>query len=140
MMKNNAELKRYYRAIRSWLPCSQKQKKQILMQIQNSVESYLEQKPDADFPQLQEHFGEPQVIATSYVENIGTAEILRGLRIRKRIVTTVVTAVILILILWSSVVIWAALKAQKNIDGYIEYRIVPGEVYSSFFDFRGVPV
>ena len=127
MTKNDRALKRYYKAVRGWLPCSQKLKKQILAQIQDSVENYLEQNPEADPTQLQAYFGDPQTIAAAYVENTGTAEILKGLRIRRRVVTAVTAALVIALVLWGSVVTWAAMKTHRNINGYGIQRIIVEE-------------
>ena len=125
MKSNDRALKRYYRAIRSWLPCSRKNKKQTLEQIRSSIESYLEQNPEADFRQVHEQFGSPLAIAASYVENMGAAEILKNLRIRKRIFVTVASAVAIILLLWAGVVTWAAIEAERNLseDNYFTTEI-----------------
>lgn len=123
MNKNERALKRYYREISSWLPCSRKLKKQIIGQIQRCVEEYLEQNPDADIAQLKNHFGDPQTIAATYVENTGTAEILKDLRIRKRIIRIVATVMAFILIMWASVVTWVAIEANKEVNGQYEYSV-----------------
>lgn len=66
-------MRRYYREIRSWLPCTHKQKKQIIEQIQSRVQDYLVQDPNADILVLRAEFGSPQTIAAAYVESSGTA-------------------------------------------------------------------
>lgn len=99
MKANDRALKRYYRDIRSWLPCSRKNEKRILEQIRSSVEGYLEQNPEADINRVQTEFGSPQTIAASYVENMGAAEILKDLRLRRRIFAAVASAVAIILLL-----------------------------------------
>lgn len=119
MNKNERALERYYKEISSWLPCSRKLKKQIIGQIQRCVEEYLEHNPDADITPLKNHFGDPQTIAATYVENTGTAEILKHLRIRKRIVRIVATVMAFILIMWACVVSWATIDAKESINGQI---------------------
>lgn len=123
MKTNDPALKRYYKAIYSWLPCSRKLKKQIIGQIQNCVEDYLAQNPDTDIAQLKKHFGDPQAIAATYVENIGTAEILKDLRIRKRIVRIVASIMAAVLIMWAGVVVWAAVDVSEEIHGDGEYSV-----------------
>lgn len=123
MNKNERALERYYKEISSWLPCSRKLKKQIIGQIQRCVEEYLEHNPDADITQLKNHFGDPQTIAATYVENTGTAEILKHLRIRKRIVRIVATVMAFILIMWASIVTWVAIEANEEVHGDGEYSI-----------------
>lgn len=127
MNKNDRALKRYYKEISSWLPCSRKLKKQIIGRIQCCVEEYLEQNPNADITRLKNHFGDPQAIAATYVENTGTAEILKDLRIRKRIVRIVATVMAFILIMWASVVVWATVTANYNLEGQITKTVFEGE-------------
>lgn len=112
-------LRRYYRAVRGWLPGSWKLKKQVITQLRASVTSYLEQEPDASFDMLREHFGEPQAIAAAYVDNANTAELLRILRVRRRIVSIVTAAAVIALVLWASVVTWAAVELNRNLHGGI---------------------
>lgn len=123
MNKNERALKRYYKEISCWLPCSRKLKKQIIGRIQYCVEEYLEQNPDADIAQLKNHFGDPQTIAATYVENTGTAEILKDLRIRKRIVRIVATVMVFILIMWAGVVCWATIRTDSLSNGSVD-RVV----------------
>ena len=126
MKTNDPALKRYYKAIYSWLPCSRKLKKQIIGQIQNCVEDYLAQNPDTDITQLKNHFGDPQAIAATYVENTGTAEILKDLRIRKRIVRIVTSITAAILIMWASVVTWAIVEETYTLNGAVENSVYEG--------------
>lgn len=126
MTKNDPVLNHYYKEISSWLPCSKKLKKQIIGQIQSCVEDYLAQEPDTDIAQLKNHFGDPQTIAATYVENTGTAEILKDLRIKKRIVRIVASIMAAILIMWASVVTWAVIKADRDIEGQVEYSVYEG--------------
>ena len=93
-------------------------------QIEDRVRDFLEQNPDADLAQLQTAFGDPQIIAAAYVENTGTAEILRSLRIRRRIVTIVVAAVTAILLSWAVMVTWATISLSNSTNNpYIKMAI-----------------
>lgn len=117
MKPNDPALKRYYRSIRSWLPCSRRLKNQILSQIQDSVEQYLVQNPDASFSQLESQFGAPGTIAAAYVENTGTEGILRRLRIRRRITMIIVGVAAAILLAWASVVTWTVIRSNQVFEG-----------------------
>ena len=123
MTANDRELRRYYRAIRSWLPCTRKLKKQIIGQLQSRVQDYLTQNPDTDITELQAEFGAPQTIAAAYVENSGTEEILRGLRVRRRVVAIVMTAVMVVLVSWAAVVTWEVVKLQELPNSYIVVEV-----------------
>ena len=92
-------------------------------QITSSVQSYLEQEPDADSAALQARLGEPHAIAAAYVENMGTAKVLDKLRIHKRIMTAVIAGILVALLAWAGVVTWAAIEIRDSVQGYIEVRI-----------------
>lgn len=112
-------LKRYYRSIRKDLPCSYKMKKRIMQQIQESVGLFLEQNPDADFDALQLHFGEPQTIALSYIEDQDAPELLRRMRIKKKVLAIIAVAMSLILAIWLLATAWAIADAKQTTDGHI---------------------
>ena len=82
MMK---ELKNYYRRVSAWLPCRGAQKKLIMDNITNTVESYLAEHPEADFAALQAHFGTPEQIASAFVDEMGTGELLNALKVRRKL-------------------------------------------------------
>lgn len=119
MSNLDTALKRYYRSIRKDLPCSYKMKKRIIQQIQESVDQFLEQNPDADFDAVQLHFGEPQTIALSYIEDQDTPELLRKMRIKKRIITIVAGAMVAVLVIWGVAVAWAVICEERAQDGHV---------------------
>ena len=59
---------------------------------------YLDANPEADMQAIQAHFGTPNSIAATYVDNADTADLLRDLRIRKKIVAIVVAGVLLVVL------------------------------------------
>ena len=116
-MKNKNAL-RYRRKVLSLLPCTKRKKQKIISQFDASLSDYIESNPDVDFIDLEDHFGSPEAIAASYVENAGTADILQALRIRKRIVLTVSLAFAVLLISWAAVVTWSMVKFNNAVNGY----------------------
>lgn len=120
----DAALKRYYRSIRKDLPCAYKMKKRILQQVQESVDQFLEQNPDADFDAVQLHFGEPQTIALSYIEDQDTPELLRKMRIKRKVIATVVGTMALILAIWLAVAVWGIIDANQTTNGHINDTII----------------
>ena len=84
-----------------------KQKKNILNRLRLEVTAFLEEHPEADMVAIRERFGTPQAVASAYVESMDTAQLLKDLRIRKRILTAVMAAVIFVLITWAGVITWA---------------------------------
>ena len=112
-------LKRYYRNIRKDLPCSYKMKKRIMQQIRESVDQFLEQNPDADFDAVQLHFGEPQTIALSYIEDQDAPELLRRMRIRKKVLAIVAGTMALVLAVWMVAMAWAVINEQQTTGGHV---------------------
>ena len=94
MKKINTQLRRYYRQIRSWLPCDRKQKNRCIQELSESMIGFLEQKPNASFQDIVDRFGTPQQIASAFIEETDTQKLLHSLKIRKRIVMWVATGII----------------------------------------------
>lgn len=109
-------LNRYYRQIKSWLPCSRKLKNALISRLKESIQAYLDANPEADFGQIQSHFGAPETIAAAYVEEMGTDKLLRDLRIRRKIVAMVAGTMAVVLALWLGVVGWAIVREIKSSD------------------------
>lgn len=119
MSSRNSMLRRYYQTIRSYLPCSDKLKKQILTEIRTNINEYLREFPEAQFSQVEARFGMPQSIAAAYVDDMNTAELLRALRIRRRIVKLVICSLLLVLIVWAGAVGYATANALVNYPGNV---------------------
>lgn len=113
-------LNQYYRSIRKALPCSYKMKKTIMQQIRESVGLFLEQNPNADFEEVKLHFGEPQTIALSYIEDQDAPELLRKLRIKKKIIAVVVGVIVAIFVIWGIAVVWAVIDSADTNNGYFD--------------------
>lgn len=93
-------LRKYFRSISSLLPCGGKQKRLILGTARNNVAVYLQDHPDADFAQIQQHFGTPEEIAAAFVSDMDMPELLGALRSRRRVFVAVIAALIAALLLW----------------------------------------
>lgn len=116
--RNCAALRRYYRSIRKHLPCTKKEKERILGEIKASVSSYLEDHPRSDIAQIHAHFGTPQQIASGYIDALNSAEMICALKLRKRILITVGSVALAMLLLWAGVLTWAAIEANDSNNGY----------------------
>ena len=113
------QLNNYYREIRSYLPCSEKLKKSILSRLEETVNSYLDENPEADFTQLESHFGTPRQIADSYIGELSVTEISEKLQIRKRILITICAVCAAILAIWLIVVGIAMINELGAANGHI---------------------
>lgn len=123
MNRRDSALRRYYRKIRSYLPCSGKIKKKILSEICTNVSRYLEEFPNAEYSQIEARFGTPQCIAAAYVDDMDTQELLQSMHIRRKIVVTITGFLLIVLLTWTSVVCYTAVKAAKNYPGTITVDI-----------------
>ena len=124
MNSRDAALRRYYRQISSWLPCSQQQKKEILEKIKSNVSDYLEENPEADIRQVQAWFGTPEAIAAAYVDEMDTQVLLHGLRIRRKILKIVAGLAAFAIISWGMVIVGSVIHQAKAFPGVIEVEIV----------------
>ena len=127
MQKDSNALKRYYREIRSWLPVSSRQKDKIVGDLSSSIDAYLDTHPEADLQEIQAHFGNPSSIASAYVDNANTVDLLRGLRIRKRIVTAVVAGVLVIILLVIGTLALELTDHFKTANGSITETVTQNE-------------
>ena len=100
MAKINSDLNRYCREVKTWLPCSGAEKKRIINRISDQVTRFLEETPNADYAQIEARFGTPQQIAAAAVDEMGTCELLRDLRIRKRLVSIIAAGLAVIALAW----------------------------------------
>lgn len=123
---NTAEraARRYYRKVRSWLPGG-KMRRYVMTQIRETVQEFVQEHPDADVAAIQAQLGTPQEIAAAYVENMETAAVLKGLRIRRRVLFAVCVTTLAILISWVALVTIVTVRDRNSIGDapYIEVYI-----------------
>lgn len=116
-------VKKYLRQVRSWLPCAGKAKKMILTDIENIISSGLKENPNLDLQGLHARFGTPQQIAAAHVDEMETPELLRQLRIRRRIVTIILIVAVLALTVWLGIALIALVDAHQSNDSYFTVTI-----------------
>lgn len=85
-------IRRYCRAVGSYLPCARRQKRQLLRELRQRLEEYRDEHPDETSPE--ERFGTPQQVAAGYVDDMDTTELLQALRYRRRVITAVVSGIL----------------------------------------------
>lgn len=119
MERHSRAVRRYLQEIRGWLPCSKKLKNAILERIRNTVREYLTEKPESSYEELMERFGSPQQIAATYVEDMGTDELLRDLRIRRRIIGVVAATAVAVVALWVGFITAAYVDHVNDVSGYL---------------------
>ena len=95
----------------------------ILSNIRENVEAYLQGNPQADIVQIRAHFGTPQELAASYVADLDMPNLLKELRVRRRVMTAVTAGLLAILLLWGCGIAAVVAEQHDIISGY--YAIVP---------------
>ena len=121
MRPANKAAKRYLRIVRQLLPCGKKTRTAILAGITASLNAYLEQFPNATYSELESKYGSPQQIAAAYVENTGTADILKEMRIHRRILELIAFTAATVLVIWLVFAILAFIDAHDATHGREEH-------------------
>lgn len=123
--EQNWYIRRYVRAVSTFLPCSGKRKKPWLADLRAQAESYVAEGGDATA--LEQRFGTPQQMAFSYVDEMSTADLLAELHIRRRLVA--VTAIVLAaaLAVYIAVLVWQAYLIHDSLNGWTETYVVEYE-------------
>lgn len=116
--KQNWYVRRYIRAVSSFLPCSGRTKKPWLDALRVQAGQYIAEGGDA--AALAERFGTPQQVAASYVDELPTAELLAELYVRRRIVTVVALAVVAALAVYAAVLAWQMHILHQDMSGWSE--------------------
>ena len=102
-------------------------KRKIIDEISSSVSRYLTENPGGNYDEIVAKFGTPEQIASSYVNEMDSSELVHKLLIRKKIVRMVFAVAIVVVILWVGVVSISLLNEIKNADGYYDVSIVDNE-------------
>ena len=129
MLTSDRALKRYYRQVRQMLPCTRKEKLLLEKQIRANVEDYITEHPQADISAVRAHFGEPQTVAAAYIEATETGELLRQFNLNKKIFCLIACAVLVVLLSWSGVILFAIREARTG-DEIAVVELKDGEAIS----------
>lgn len=119
MGSNGSAAKCYIRSVSDTLSCTGKAKNQIVSRIRDGVEDYLLQNPDAGFEMIQTHFGTPQEIAASYVNEQDASVLLKKMSNKKKVLVIVAGVIVAIFLMWMGVVAWSAYNAEISTDRFI---------------------
>lgn len=118
--KKNAAIRRYLRLVSRELPIPGKTKRVLMQQIGQSIYTQTQEVDYVDMALLAAQFGTPRQIVESYMENMSTAEFLRDMRVRQRIVRIVFGTALAVFLVWVVVIggIWLRHRSYDN--GYYE--------------------
>ena len=116
------DIRRYCRAVGSYLPCSRRQKRQILWDLRQRLAEYCGEQPNG--ATLEENFGTPQQVAAGYVDDMDTTELLHALRYRRRVTTIVVAGVLTALIVFVIALGIQMHKFYKSMNGWYTVFVI----------------
>lgn len=131
MLKEAKEIKRYLREINRMLPATCQVKKKIKAMISENLNNRINESPNKDISKVIEEFGTPDTVAASYIEEMGTAEILKGYQKRKTIITIVTVGVAAALLTIIVGLALAVADAHKSNNGYYNIETSVSEEYGS---------
>ena len=121
MQRKKRQINRYVRAVASYLPCTRKQKKQLLTVLRNEAEADCSETWDAD---LEIRFGTPQQVAAAYVDAMSTQELLKALRQRRRVLTILIASVLAALLFWVAALCVSLYDYHQAYNGWSETIII----------------
>lgn len=125
MKVKNKSLHKYLNAVKGLLPCSFKQKKSVLRTIKASMQAYLSEHPQASTDELVNQFGSPEQIAAAHIDVMDTAELLKQLRMKKRISRILTTIVAVVLLIWTIAVTVAFIDELNSDPGHVIKQVYP---------------
>ena len=117
--KTDRQVRRYLRQVWNGLPCPKREKRRILSAINETLEDYLLENPNAQYEEIQARFGPPQQIAASYIGAMETQELMKRLRTRKRILGVTLTAAALLVAMWLVYLGICFEEVEQNANGYL---------------------
>lgn len=123
--EQNWYIRRYVRAVSTFLPCSGKRKKPWLADLRAQAESYVAEGGDA--AAQEQRFGTPQQMAFSYVDEMPTADLLAELHIRRRLVAVTAITLAAALAVYVAVLVWQAYLVYDRFNGWTETYVVEYE-------------
>lgn len=123
-MLTEIQMLRYLVKVALRLPGSWKQKKPVLKEIKQSIQSYVFEGDYISYRQICSRFGDPEQIALAYMTEMPPEELLGKLSIKKTVVHILLAAVIAATAIWATVVTLSYLSFEKDMNGYTTIEII----------------
>ena len=115
-------IRRYCRAVGSYLPCSRKQKRQILENLRQRLKECCDEHPGEATPE--EQFGTPQQVAAGYVDDMDTMELLQALRFRRRVLTILTAGILAVLAIFVIALCVQLYDFHQSMNGWSVITII----------------
>lgn len=92
--------------------------------MENSVREFASEQPNADYAAIVKWFGPPEKIAESFVLEMDAAELVRGMKVRDKILLIVVAIATLCVVMRFCMLATAYVKYSKNMNGYAVVEVI----------------
>lgn len=96
-------------------------KNRMLHEITESITVFLAENPNADQATIKARFGSPKQIAATYVNEAETEELLEKLRIRRRLLTIVLTLALVLSLSWITTMSYIIHSDEHKVSSSIVY-------------------
>ena len=93
-------------------------KRMILSDVQDNAAELFQENPQANYGDLVARFGSPDRLAASYIQDMDTRNLLRELRIKRRVTTTVIAALSVALLIWLGAAYISFVETLDHNGGY----------------------
>ena len=123
-MKQELILARYVRLVHKYVPCPRVLKKKLIRDVKMNIRQYLQVHPDYGYAEVEAHFGKPQTIAASYIEDMDLQELVKAVHKRNRRLNVVLASASAVLVLWSAVCIYEFFDHVSHVNGFVESYII----------------
>ena len=112
MKSRNKIVRQYLRQVRKAVPCSGKERRQLVQQLEESVAQYVSEHGAETVDDISREFGSPGEIWEAFLQNKDAAYMQRQLALKNRVcrIVIVMAAVLVIIV--------AILGTLRFIDGY----------------------
>lgn len=114
----NDTLKKYFQEVKGLLPCSSKEKKRCIMELEADVSAFFAQHPDATLEDLYASIGTPELIAESYISRIEPKQLSHRLSVKRRIAIGVIAIVVFLAVVVGAAAISVANDVHDIQNGY----------------------
>ena len=112
MKSRNKIVRQYLRQVRKAVPCSGKERRQLVEQLEESVAQYVSEHGAETVDDISREFGSPGEIWEAFLQNKDAAYIQRQLALKNRVCRIVISMAAVL------VIIVAILGTLRFIDGY----------------------
>ena len=123
MMVHSVAARRYLNSIKREIPNIGRSKSKIVNIIREMVAEYLSENPDASYLQIENKFGTPAQIVSTYLAEAETSEIKKALNFKKQILIVMLIFTTLTFAAWVGVVSSALVRYYTNHNGFVIEQI-----------------